>query len=429
MTGVIATVFWGVVVLVVLIVVHELGHFIAARAFGVRVTEFMIGLPGPNVGVEVKGTKFGITCIPLGGYNRITGMEAGPEDENLEDVLAYVYRQGSADIEHTALACGIDEDDAAMALAVLDGWGSINEPGRCNPTENYAAPRTAEFALGQAREVDDPKALLDAERAQTYRGLGLVKRLVVLFAGPLMNVLLAVAILVALFCGVGVQAASTTLSDVVAGGPAEAAGMQAGDTVVAIDGQACEGWSEFAALVAELSVGDEVTVTYERDGVQHDVALTVGESDEGAAYLGVYAGVETYHCSLLEGLQMSGAYLVATVQAYASLVNPSTAAETVSQSTSVVGIAVMAEQAASTSAVSLFYLIAIVSLSLGIVNLLPVPPLDGGKIVIEVIQRIIGREISASVINAITAVAMALLLVLFIVLLAQDIGTFVLGGA
>ena len=428
MADALLTIFWGLVVLIVLVVVHELGHFIAARSFGVRVTEFMIGLPGPNIGFEFAGTRWGVTCIPLGGYNRITGMEAGPEDENLEQVLAYVYRQGSADIEHTALACGISEDDAAYALAVLDGWGSINEPGRCNPTDDYAAPKTEQFALGQAREVDDPKALLDAERAQTYRGLGLAKRLVVLFAGPLMNVLLAFALLIALFCGVGVSSVSTTLSDVVEDGPADQAGIQAGDKIVAVDGVEVEGWSELSEQIAELEVGQEVQIGYERDGERATATVTVGESEEGAAYLGVYAGYEQTHLTPWQGVKVSAAYLVQTVQAYAQLINPSTMAATVEQSTSVVGIAVMSKQAAPSGLVDLLYILAVISLSLGIVNLLPIPPLDGGKIVVEVIQRIIGREISARVINALTIVGMALFLLLFIVLLQQDISTYILGG-
>lgn len=428
MTDVLLTVFWGLVVLIVLVVVHELGHFIAARSFGVRVTEFMIGLPGPSIGFEWKGTRWGITCIPLGGYNRITGMEAGPEDPNLEAVLAHVWRQGTTDIEHTALACGISDDDAAYALAVLDGWGSLNEPGRYNKTGKYAAPARDGHSLGEPREVDDPRALLDSERSQTYRGLSWLRRLVVLFAGPLMNVLLAVVLLLALFCGVGVWASSTTLSDVVEDGPADAAGIEAGDTIVSVDGVDCGDWESFAAAVGELEVGDVVEVGYVRDGESESTELEVGANDDGAAYLGVYAGYEKRHLGPIEGLSVSWSYLVETVRAYASLVNPATMADTVEQSTSVVGIAVMSKEAADTGLASLLYLVAVVSLSLGIVNLLPVPPLDGGKIVVEIVQRVIGREVSARVVNAITVGAMVLLLLLFVVLLGQDIQNFVLGG-
>lgn len=427
--GAVSVIFWGVIVLAVLVVVHELGHFIAARAFGVRVTEFMIGLPGPSIGFTRNGTRYGITCIPLGGYNRITGMESGPEDPNLEQVLAYVYRQGVADVEHTALACGLSPEEAETALFILDGWGSINAPGRENPHEQYAAPKTGVYELGQPREVEDSKALLDAERRQTYRGLSFPKRLVVLFAGPLMNILLAFVILLVVFCGVGIPVASTQLSSVVEDGPAAAAGLQAGDRIVAIDDTPIDDWESLSLALLEVEPGATVAVGYERDGVEHTAQVTTVVSKDDTAQLGVYAGTEQFRLSVPQGLQASWDYLAITVWSYASLFNPATAADTLSQSTSVVGIAVMSQQAASAGIVPLLYFIAVISLSLGIVNLLPVPPLDGGRIVVEVIQRIAHREVPTKVINGITIVVIALLLVLFLFMTQQDIARFVLGGS
>lgn len=427
--GAVSVIFWGVIVLAVLVVVHELGHFIAARAFGVRVTEFMIGLPGPSIGFTRNGTRYGITCIPLGGYNRITGMESGPEDPNLEQVLAYVYRQGVADVEHTALACGLSPEEAETALFILDGWGSINAPGRENPHEQYAAPKTGVYELGQPREVEDSKALLDAERQQTYRGLSFPKRLVVLFAGPLMNILLAFVILLVVFCGVGIPVVSTQLSSVVEDGPAAAAGLQAGDRIVAIDDTPIDDWESLSLALLEVEPGATVAVGYERDGVEHTAQVTTVVSKDDTAQLGVYAGTEQFRLSVPLGLQASWDYLAITVWSYASLFNPATAADTLSQSTSVVGIAVMSQQAASAGIVPLLYFIAVISLSLGIVNLLPVPPLDGGRIVVEVIQRIAHREVPTKVINGITIVVIALLLVLFLFMTQQDIARFVLGGS
>ena len=129
-----------------------------------------------------------------------------------------------------------------------------------------------------------------------------------------------------------------------------------------------------------------------------------------------------------DSLKASWDYLVLTVQAYANLFNPATTAQVLDQSTSLVGIAVISERAASAGIVPLLYILAVISLSLGIVNLLPVPPLDGGKIVVEVIQRIVGRDIPVKVINGISVVVIALLLLLFVVMLRQDIIRFVLGG-
>lgn len=422
------TVFWGVVVLLVLVVVHEAGHFIAARAFHVRVTEFMIGLPGPNIGFKWHGTKFGVTAVPLGGYNRITGLEAGPEDPNLGRVLAYVYRQGAADEEHVALGCGLSADEAADALAILDEWGSVNAPGRDNKTDKYAAPETGEFALGQPREVPDEKALLDSERAQTYRGLKMWQRLVVLFAGPLMNVALAVVLLLVLFCGIGVSVASPTISGVTEDGPAAAAGLQAGDTIVELDGTRVEEWADLTEALSGLSAGREVSLSYERDGREHRTSVTLGDAGQGKAQLGVLAGVAQKQMAPGEALKSSWDYLVLTVGSYASLFNPATAGETLSQSSSVVGIAAVTKQAAETSVVSLLYIVAVISMSLGIVNLVPLPPLDGGKIVVELVQKVIRREIPARVISTITTVVIVLLLVLFVVLVRQDVLRFFMGG-
>ena len=73
-----------------LVFIHEGGHYLAARAFGVRVTEFMLGLPGPSIGFTKAGTRFGVTAVPLGGYAKVCGMESGPVAEHAEEVLRCV---------------------------------------------------------------------------------------------------------------------------------------------------------------------------------------------------------------------------------------------------------------------------------------------------------------------------------------------------
>lgn len=426
--NIVGVIFWFIVVLVILVLVHELGHFLAARAFGVRVTEFMIGLPGPNIGFERKGCRYGITCIPLGGYNRITGMEGGPEDPNLEKVLAHVYRRGKSDIEHVALACGLDRLQSEHALVVLDGWGSINAPGRSNDSDQYAAPKTDKYELGEPREVDDPKALLDEERSHTYRSLAYWKRLIVLLAGPLMNILLAFILFITVFSIIGLPKASTTISDVVDDGPAAVAGMRAGDTIVAVNGTETPDWESLVKAISTFSAGDEATVEYTRDGVAYQATITVAQGEGGSPQFGIYAGQEQYRAPIGEALATSWSYFVTTIKAYISLFNPVTTGEVISQSTSIVGIAVISERAASVGLTPLLFIIAVVSLSLGIVNLLPLPPLDGGKIVVETIQRVTRRDIPVRIINAVSIAVIVLLMLLFVVLLRQDLVNFVFGG-
>lgn len=426
MVNALLTIFWGLVVLLILVVVHELGHFVAARSFGTRVTEFMIGMPGPNIGIEHNGCRYGITCIPLGGYNRITGMEGGEEDENLEQVLAYTYRHGAVDVEHVATGCGISQDDAEFALTMLDGWGSINKPGRSNKTDKWCAPKTDALALGEARQVEDPKALLDAERAQTYRGMSFPKRLVTLFAGPLMNVIFAVVLLLVALCGIGMDYTTTTIESFSDGSPAIAAGLQEGDTITSVDGTEVISLGQVRQQLTDKKAGDTVQVGYTRDGVALNTSVTLIDDGNGNALLGVLGATGKYRLGVIEALQSSWDMLVSTVQAYANLFNPSTAAETVSQTTSMVGVSVVAKQAADTGVFNLLIIMAVVSLSLGVVNLLPVPPLDGGKIVTECIERVAHRPVPVKVINATTIVFIALMMLFFFYMVHQDVVRFIL---
>ncbi len=420
------TVFWGLLLLIVIVVIHELGHFIAARAFGVRVTEFMIGMPGPNIGFERNGTRYGVTCIPLGGYNRIAGMEGGEEDPNLAPVLAYVYRQGAVDVEHVSAACSLDEDDAEYILTILDGWGSINKPGRSNKTDKWCAPKTTRYALGEPREVEDPVALLDAERKETYRGLPCWKRLVVLFAGPFANALLTVALVLAAFCGVGMQYSTTTVDSVVDGAPAQAAGIQPGDIIISVDGQQVEYLSQINAALANKQAGDVIELGIQRDGQDMTIDLDAAQSDDGRPIIGIYATTDRMRVGPAEALNSAWTMMSQTVMAYAKLFNPSTSAETLSQSSSIVGISVIAKKAAGVDVFMYLYIVAAVSISIGIVNLVPVPPLDGGKIVTECVEKVIRRPVPIRVINVTTIVFIVLMLIFFVYMVRQDVFNFIL---
>ena len=125
---------------------------------------------------------------------------------------------------------------------------------------------------------------------------------------------------------------------------------------------------------------------------------------------------------------MGWRYFTSTVGYVAQLFQPAHTAEVVSQSTSIVGISVMASQAAQTGVESFLLLMAAISLSLGIMNLIPIPPLDGGKLLIELVQLVIRRDISPRVQGYLSYLGLALALVLFFAVLRQDILRFVIGG-
>lgn len=351
-----------------LVFIHEGGHYLAARAFGVRVTEFMLGLPGPSIGFTRGETRFGVTAVPLGGYAKVCGMEAGPLQPHLTEALASVYRRGTANMEDVARDCSISDDDAYNALEELVEWGSVMAPTKADEFNTYRAPRVAPtkrqlrkaaaagetlpvYDLGEARPVDDPRALYESEYRQQYRSLPFWKRSVILLAGIAMNLLFAMLVFILVFSVIGFQ-------------------------------------------VAHPETGE----------------------------------ITTIHASVLQALQAGFMYIGMVIQAVAGLFNPATAAQTVSDSTSIVGIAVMSKDFFQAGLIEGLEFMAMISVSLGIMNLLPIPPLDGGRFVVEIFQKGTRKTVSQKAMNYMSMAGMALFLGFFVIMLNQDIQRFVFGN-
>lgn len=370
-TGFLSAAFWGVLLLSVLVFVHEGGHYLAARAFGVRVTEFFLGLPCRrrlSFKSRKVGTEIGVTPILLGGYNRISGMEPAP-DELLAPALALVMEHGRIEVAEVARMLSVDEERACGLLATLTDWGSIRpyydaekgeEPNQKtwpvafetlarDPRGLTEYDRGHDFSLAGSTAAGEPcdmglapEELLAHERSHTYLGCGFAKRVAMLVAGPAVNVLLA-----------------------------------------------------FALVVGILMV--------------HGVSVVV----DGSTLV--------YHPTFVEASRAAVAYAWQVASVAVQLIMPQHTMEVLSESSSVVGIAAMASEAASSGVVDFLTIAAAISMSLGFMNLLPIPPLDGGKILIEVIQAVMRRELSLRVQNAISYVGLAFFLFVFVFVLRNDI--------
>ncbi len=363
------TIACAIVVIGFLVIIHEGGHFLAAKAFGVRVTELMVGLPGPSVSKRYKGTKFGITAVPLGGYAKVCGMETGEMSPYLKQALKAVYEKGSITSEELAQDLSISDDDAAEALEELVEWGTITVDRKhfsdvmymtCGFYPESCQKRIARrlsmgdlptIESGSPMPIEDVDGSFEREYAQTYRSKPFWKKSVILLAGIAMNLLFAMLAFIIIYSVIGVDVVNT----------------QNGQT-------------------------------------QHIVVSPIQSIQAG------------FNC------------IVMTFQAIISLFNPQTAAETVSNSTSIVGIAVMSADYFAQGFVYALFFMAIVSVSLGLMNLLPIPPLDGGRFLIEIIQRITHRQLSTRALGYISMVGMALFICFFIFMLNQDIQRFVFGN-
>jgi regulator of sigma E protease len=216
----------------------------------------------------------------------------------------------------------------------------------------------------------------------------------------------------------------------VVGGPAATAGLQDGDKILAIDGTMVADFKQLVDVVAGKQVGEDVQIRFERDGSKSSAVLTLGERpDEGegttdatpSAYMGVVLHPVYERMPLGKALGQSFNFIGMTARGIARLFTPSTFRSTIDQSSSVIGISVVAAQAAQSSIVDYATIIAAISLSLGLMNLLPIPPLDGGKIVLEIIQKVTGRPINQKLLVGASMLGFALMVFLMIFVTFNDV--------
>ena len=168
------TILCCLIVLSVLVFLHEGGHLITARLFGVRVSEFMLGLPGPKLSFKHNDTRYGVTCVPLGGYARVCGMEAGNIKPHLPEVLKIVHEIGSASIEEVARALNITEKEAENAMDELVDWGCLCRPSSKemkNDNYKYYAADINGYKIGEARKVTNKDKYFKEEYFKQYRSL------------------------------------------------------------------------------------------------------------------------------------------------------------------------------------------------------------------------------------------------------------------
>jgi regulator of sigma E protease len=247
---------WLVVIggLVLLVFLHELGHFSVALAVGMRPRSFYIGFPPALVKFRRKGVEYGIGLIPLGGLVRIPGMHR-PAARDLQGFMEPAVR------EQPSLAPSVGAVRRALEADDFDGARRAYPELEREVDAADLTPGARRSARRALREVEEGTAQDAYWRAKTW------KRVAVIAAGPLANVFIAFAILFTVFAVSGGPSnrPSPTVAAVEAGSPAAAAGLQAGDRIVAVDGQKAHTFATVSLLIRS-SRGAPVTLTVLRGG-------------------------------------------------------------------------------------------------------------------------------------------------------------------
>lgn len=454
MLNTILTALCFLLILCAIVVVHEGGHTLVARLMGMRVTEFYIGMPyGPEKSFVSRrsGIRYGVTLALLGGYTRICGMSV-VKDDRLALVLALFCARGRVCVAELEKALRCDEAQAQALIDTLVDLGSVEpvfEAGRRRRRKEKpvayatvardaagltARDRGNSLVHGAAHEAGapfdpgmSPEDFLASEMSHTYVGKTFLRRAFVLVAGVLFNLLFAFVVLTGCYATMHEQHFVLDVDDVVAGSPADEAGIQAGCEIYSIDGRAVEGFTQVSQISEAFSASDAVVLKYGGPGEEgaegaHTVTLHKGQTGGLGLSMNVSLADSPETVALPDAARASVAYIGTVATSVLSLLNPNEAPEVLSQSSGVVGIAQMTSQAVSTGFFDIVVLLAALSVSLGWMNLLPIPPLDGGKLLIEVVERLIGREVPLWVEGALSLVGIAAVLALFFFMVFQDLG-------
>jgi len=402
----------AIVGLAVLILAHEAGHFFVARLVGMSPRRFYLGFPPALVKVRRKGIEYGIGAIPLGGYVKIPGMhrpapsdldvQFGPAVEEQPQIFPKVARV------RRALELG-DLDAARNGLPALEEQLGAAEL-------NASSERAARRGLTE---------LQDGLGGDAYWRQRTWKRVAVIAAGPGVNVLLAIVLIAASYM-IGVPgSASRYVKDVQAGRPAAHMGLKPGDEIVTINGQPTLDFQGVANAI-QHSGGKPLRVTVSRAGRLVPLPPAEAVKSNGRYILGFIAQTVREQRSVTgavsQSLRDNGTIARQTVTFLPRLFTGA-GRKNVS---SVVGITDVSSQAAGISFALFLQILGAISLSLALLNLLPLLPLDGGHILFSLIEGLRGRAVGREVYERVSAVGIALFMILMFIGLSNDIGR--LGG-
>lgn len=421
MNEALSAIFWGILTFSLLVFLHEGGHFLAARAFGVKVHEFFIGLPGPSLSFKRNATRYGVTAIPLGGYVKIAGMEGDGKDDRLVPLLRYFASGNPSDYDSVIsyLSSISESEETPQAydalIATLEDWGHITFNEETGVWE-------CTFVLV---EDESDEELIARAKVGTYLGLNRYKRIAVLLSGVFVNIVVAIAIFTIVLSVFGFYDDLGSITPL-ENGPAAASGLIEGDRVLSVNNHKTKNFEEISQQISKFQPGENVYVEYQRNGntALIEVALAQRPDDAAAPYMGIQPYLEHTTVTVPKAFGMSFGYIKMTLKALAGFFSPATFQESVSQSSSIVGIAVITAKAAESSALDYAWIVAAISLSLGIMNMLPIPPLDGGKVLMEIIGGIRKKDVPIQVQTKLSMIGFGLLMILVVVLMYNDISRF-----
>lgn len=404
-----------IIVFGVIVVVHEYGHLWWAKRAGILVREFSVGM-GPKIfSHQAKdGTFYTIRILPIGGYVRMAGWGEDKTEIKKGQPAALVVSTDSENlVTRINLSDRVELDNAVPILVTdYDFEQDLYIEGEVfGEMKRFAVDHDATIIEEDGTEVRI--APLDVQ----YQSASIMGKILTNFAGPLNNFILGLfAFIVVVFMQGGVANQANIIGSVENGTPAYSEGLRANDKIMAVNGQKTATWSD-AVTEIQSSEGKTLDLTIEQGGTEKEVKVTPKKVD-GTYLIGIRQSIKTGFWDKITGGFEQTAYMFTAIgRALSQLISrPS-----LNDLGGPVAIYQMSGQAAKGGIITVISFLGMLSINLGLVNLMPIPVLDGGKILLNLIEAVRRKPLSQEKESIITMIGAVFMIVLFIAVMWNDI--------
>lgn len=415
------TIITFLIVFGVLVIVHEFGHFFFAKRSGILVREFSIGM-GPKLIAHMgkDGTTYTLRLLPIGGYVRMAGLE-DEETELSPGMPLSVELTPKNEVRRINVSKKVQlPNSIPMELISADLVDDLVIKGYVNGDESQEMTYKVQHDATVIEENGTEVRI--APRDVQFQSAKLGSRILTNFAGPMNNFILTVVLFIALaFLQGGVAVYNTNqIGEVQENSPAATAGLEDNDTILAVDGKKISSWDDLTNTVTKKP-GKELTVLIEQDGKEKTVQMTpktVKSNGEKVGQIGVGPYMKTgFGDKVIGGLTQSWDMVKRIFSALGSLFT----GFSLDKLGGPVMMYQMSAEASRAGIKTVIYLMALLSVNLGIVNLLPIPAFDGGKILLNLIEGIRGKPLDPDKEGMITMIGFGFIMLLMILVTWNDI--------
>ncbi|MDT8858992.1 RIP metalloprotease RseP [Alkalihalobacillus sp. MEB130] len=409
-----------IIIFGLLVFIHEWGHLYFAKRAGILCREFAIGF-GPKIfSFKRNETVYTIRLLPLGGFVRMagedpemidikTGYEIGLVFNAARKVSKIIVNNKSKHPE--ALVVQVEKIDLEREL-VIEAYNDEGERIQYKVDE-------------QAVLVQDEQETQIAPWNRQFGSKTVGQRALAIFAGPMMNFLLAIVILIAFALFQGMPVDEARIGDVTPDSAAIEAGLQEGDQVVAIEGQPIDSWEEMTAIIQQHP-NESIVFEIERGGQSLTIPVTpderIGQFGDPEGFVGIARPTEfSLMGSIIFGFTQTYLFMTMIFEVLGMIVTGNFSLDYVAGP---VGIYNYTGEAAAMGIFVLMQWAAALSVNLGIINLLPIPAMDGGRLIFIGLEAVRGKPMDPQKEGLVHFIGFALLMLLMIVVTWNDINKF-----